>query len=102
MVDLMKMAMEEAQTNLTVVQNWVKAYADKSRQSEIFHKGDEVVLLTRNLNVNQHLLTTLCRHSIGLYSIIKVIFLVAYRLGLPPRWRVHPVFHVSNLKHWPR
>ena len=40
----MKIALEEAQTNLTIVQNRAKAYVDKSRRSEIFHKGDEVVL----------------------------------------------------------
>ena len=52
MVDRMKTALEEAQTNLTVAQNRAKAYADKLRRSEIFHKGDEVVLSTRNLSVN--------------------------------------------------
>ena len=25
---------------------------------------------------------------------------MAYRLGLPPIWSVHLVFHVSNLKRW--
>ena len=53
MVDRMKTALEEAQINLTVAQNLAKAYANKSRLSEIFHKGDEVVLSTRNLNVKQ-------------------------------------------------
>ena len=52
MVDWMKTALEEAQTNLTIVQNRAKAYADKSRRSEVFHESDEVVLLTRNLSVN--------------------------------------------------
>ena len=51
MVDRMKTALEEAQINLTVAQNWAKAYADKVQRFEIFHKGDEVVLLTRNLSV---------------------------------------------------
>ena len=96
----MKMALEEAQTNLIVAQNRTKAYANKSRRSEIFHKGDEVVLLTCNLSVNQHLRTKLCRYWIGQYSITNVISPVAYTLDLPLAWCVHPVFHVSNLKRW--
>ena len=83
MVHQMKTALEEAQTNLTVMQNLAKAYSDKSRRSEIFHKGDEVVLLTRNLSVNQNLPTKLRRRWIGPYSITEVISPVAYRLDLP-------------------
>ena len=59
MVDRMKTALEEGQTNLTIVQNWVKAYADKSQWSETFHEGNEVVLSTCNLSVNHHLPTKL-------------------------------------------
>ena len=98
----MKTALEEAQTNLTVVQNRTKAYADKSRRSEIFHKGDEVVLSTCNLIMNQHLSTKLHWCWIRPYSITKVISLVAYRLDVTPIWRVHLVFHVSHLKRWTR
>ena len=29
-----------------------------------------------------------------------MISLVAYRLDLPPTWRIHPAFHVSNLKRF--
>ena len=61
MVDRMKIALEEAHTNLTIAQNRAKAYVDKSRRSEIFHKGDEVVLSTCNLSVNRHLLI----HGLG-------------------------------------
>ena len=25
---------------------------------------------------------------------------MAYGLGLPPTWRIHPIFHVSNLKRF--
>ena len=61
-----------------------------------------MVLSTCNIRVNQHLPSKLCRHWIGLYRVAKVISLVAYGLDLPPTWRIHPVFHVSNLKrfHW--
>ena len=27
---------------------------------------------------------------------------MAYRLDLPPAWRIHPVFHVNNLKRFNR
>ena len=60
-VDWMKIVLEEAQGNITVSQNWAKAYAKRLRRSEIFHKGDEVVLSTRNLSMNQYLLTKLHR-----------------------------------------
>ena len=83
MGDRMKMALEEAQTNLTVTQNRAKAYADKSQRLEIFQEGDKVVLSACNLSVNQHLPTKLRRHWIGPYSITKVISPMAYRLDLP-------------------
>ena len=55
----MKTALKDAQTNITIVQNWAKAYAHKLRRSEIFHEGDEVVLLTRNFRMNHYLPTKL-------------------------------------------
>ena len=66
----------------------------------MFEVGDEVVLSTRNLCVNQHLLSKLLRHYIGPYRVAKVIFLVVYGWDLPLAWQIHPVFHVSSLKRF--
>ena len=55
MVDQMKTVLEEAQANLTIAQSWAKSQADHSRCNEKFEVGDEVVLSTRHISVNQHL-----------------------------------------------
>ena len=61
-----------------------------------------MVLSTRHLHVDQHLPAKLRRHWIGPFKVAKVISPVAYGLDLPPDWRIHPVFHVSNLKRYIR
>ena len=56
----------------------------------------------RNICVNHHLPSKLCRRWIGPYRVTRVISPVAYGLDLPPTWRIHPVFHVLNLKRFHR
>ena len=102
MVDRMKTALEEAQANLTVAQSWAKSQVDRSRCNEKFKVGDEVVLSTCHISVNQHLPSKLRRRWIGPYRVAEVISPVAYGLDLPPAWQIHPVFHVSNLKRFQR
>ena len=102
MVDRMKTALEEAQANLSVAQTRAQAYVNKSRREETYEVGDEVVLTTRHIPVSQHLPAKLRRRWVGPFKIAKVISPVAYGLDLPPAWRVHPVFHVSNLKRFKR
>ena len=102
MVDRLKTALEEAQANLSVAQTRAQAYVNKSRREEKYEVGDEVVLTTRHLPVSQHLPAKLRRRWVGPFKIAKVISPVAYGLDLPPAWRVHPVFHVSNLKRFKR
>ena len=36
------------------------------------------------------------------FTITKVVSPVAFRLDLPPRWKIHPTFHASNLKAYIR
>ena len=80
----MKTALEEAQANLTIAQSRPKMQVDRSRYDETFEVGDEVVLSTRNIHVNQHLPSKLCRCWIGPYRVARVISPVAYGLDLPP------------------
>ena len=55
MVDRMKTTLEEAQANLTITQSRAKSQVDCSRCNETFKVGNEVVLSTHNIHVNQHL-----------------------------------------------
>ena len=85
MVDWMKTALEEAQANLPVVdKSGESTVAYASRREEKYEVGDEVVLATRHLCINEHLLVKLRRQWIGPFSIAKVISPMAYRLNLPP------------------
>ena len=102
MVTRMKTALAEAQANLTLAQNRARQYANRSRRDEQFEVGQEVVLSTRNLRVDEHLPTKLKRRWVGPFKISKVVSPVAYRLDLPSAWRIHPVFHASTLKAYHR
>ena len=59
-------------------------------------------MATRNLRIDQHLPTKLRRRWVGTFKVVKVISPVAYELDLPPDWKVHPVFHISNLRRYVR
>ena len=51
----MKTALEEAQANLAVMANRAKAHADGSGREEKYEVGNDVVLATRHLHINEHL-----------------------------------------------
>ena len=61
MVDRMKTTLEEAQANPTIAQSRAKSQVDCLRHNEMFEVGDEVVLSTCNIRVNQHLPSKLRR-----------------------------------------
>ena len=61
MVAQMKTALEESQANLTVAQSQAKSHVDRSRRNEKFEVGNEVILSTHHISVNQHLPSKLRR-----------------------------------------
>jgi hypothetical protein len=102
MVERMKMALEEAQANLAHAQSRARFQANKSRRDVSFEVGDEVLLATRNLRIDQHLPAKLRRRWVGPFRVTRVISSVAVELDLPPDWKIHSVFHVSNLRKYTR
>ena len=77
-----------------------KIGADRSRRDVSFEVGDYVLLSTRNLRLRVKGDTKLLPKFVGPLRIAKRIGKVAYRLELPPLWKVHDVFHVSLLRKY--
>ena len=97
--------MKAAREALEQAQERQKKYADQHRRHIEFKVGDEVLLSAKNINtpVDRHRPTQkLVPKFIGPYRIAKVISPTAYKLELPPSFKIHPVFHVSLLKQYNR
>ncbi|KAK9004982.1 hypothetical protein V6N11_042432 [Hibiscus sabdariffa] len=75
-----------------------KKWTDHRRRDEEFQVGDLVLaklhLVLRKPGVHKGLV----RRYEGPFKIVKRVSAVAYKLELPSKLRVHPVFHVSMLK----
>ncbi|KAI5328758.1 hypothetical protein L3X38_028155 [Prunus dulcis] len=91
---------ELARAQLEKATRKMKKWADKHRRDVVFQPGDLVFV---KLNPSQHKSTrrlhkALLRRYEGPFPIIRSVGRAAYRVELPPRLKIHPVFHVSNLK----
>ena len=92
-----------AMDNLRRAQEKQKQYADKRRRDVEFQVGDEVLLATKTLPVvvaaggSSKLGPLYC----GPFEVIEK-YRTAYKLNLPPHMKMHPVFHVSQLKLYRR
>lgn len=75
-----------------------KSFADARRApTPNYHPGDQVWLSTRDLRLRLPC-RKLSPRYIGPFTIQRQINEVTYQLQLPPRYRIHPTFHVSLLK----
>ena len=86
---------------LSNAQHNMKATKDSKQQDVAFSVGDIVYFKLRPYRMrtlSQKYNEKLAPKYFGPYTIIQRINPVAYKLALPPESRLHPVFHVSQLK----
>ena len=74
----------------------VKFY-DCKWKLQTFAPGDKFLLSTKNLHLT-HPSKKLENHWYGPFEIEETVGTHAYQLNLPHGWRIHPVFHVTQLE----
>lgn len=87
--------------NLLEAQNRMKTYTDRNRTDREFSVGDWVFLRLqpyRQSTIASSRNQKLAPKFYGPFAISERIGKVAYRLNLPPTAKLHPVFHISQLK----
>lgn len=90
-------AQEEAIAALKIAKEAMKAQHDKyGQEAPTLLEGDLVWLEGKNLKTN-YPTAKIAPKRFGPFKITDVIGSGAYRLELPSKWRIHPVFHASLL-----
>ena len=89
--------------SLLAAQERMKRYYDRNRPVQVFEVGDQVMISSKNLNI-EHLGVVASSSRkfaplwIGPYLVAAKTSIDTYKLSLPVGLRLHPEFHTSLLK----
>ena len=78
------------------VKHMVRYYNCK-QVKRTFMPGDKVLLSTQNLR-STHPSKKLENHWYGPFKVEETVGTHVYQLNLPQGWRIHPVFHITQLE----
>ena len=93
--------LDDLRVQLSRAQQRMKHYADTRRREVQLEKGSLAYLKLqpyRQRSLAQRPFEKLAPRFYGPYKVLQRIGEVAYKLDLPPTSKVHPVFHISQLK----
>ena len=87
----------QVKSSLAQSQQRMKDLINPSRRAVEYSVGDQAWLSTLHLPI-RHGARKLAAKWAGPFPVVKRVGKEAYGLKLPPAWKVHPVFHTSQLK----